>query len=264
MGMFDRLRRKKQAAAEEPIRAEEQAELILGFALLESGECDFDRFIANMKKEWDIDVEDRPDQDNLMFSVDGMQVVCAYIPARIPDNEAEDCCKYNLLWPDAEQVVSRHQAQIIITVLNYDDVLDGYQLFTKTASAWLQLDNALALYMAPLVVEAGKYVETAQMLHEEGLPVSLWVFIGLYRTEQKASAYTRGLRTFGKEELEIISSGESLEDVFELMFMVTDYIVGDDVTLRHGETIGFTAEQKLPITLSQGGAVEGQTLKIGY
>jgi len=33
---------------------------------------------------------------------------------------------------------------------------------------------------------------------------------------------------------------------------------------KAGETVGFSAEQKLPITRSQGIMVQGMSLKIGY
>ncbi|WP_397347120.1 DUF4261 domain-containing protein [Paenibacillus sp. 32O-W] len=37
-----------------------------------------------------------------------------------------------------------------------------------------------------------------------------------------------------------------------------------DVTLRDGETIGFSAEQRLPITRSAGVYVNGDSLKIQF
>lgn len=45
---------------------------------------------------------------------------------------------------------------------------------------------------------------------------------------------------------------------------VSSYLVLESETMRSGETLGYSAEQKLPITLSQGVYVEGQTLKIGF
>ena len=41
-------------------------------------------------------------------------------------------------------------------------------------------------------------------------------------------------------------------------------ILSDDVTLQDGETIGFSEEQKLAITLSEGIALDGMTLKLEY
>lgn len=43
-----------------------------------------------------------------------------------------------------------------------------------------------------------------------------------------------------------------------------DYVVKQDVTLRDGETVGFSAGQKLPITRSAGVSLDGMTLKLGY
>ena len=34
--------------------------------------------------------------------------------------------------------------------------------------------------------------------------------------------------------------------------------------LKDGETIGFSEEQKLPITISEGVSVEGESIKISY
>ena len=41
-------------------------------------------------------------------------------------------------------------------------------------------------------------------------------------------------------------------------------VLEQDVTLRDGETIGFSEGQKLPITRSAGIWHDGMTLKIGY
>lgn len=45
---------------------------------------------------------------------------------------------------------------------------------------------------------------------------------------------------------------------------IANYVITEDVVLRDGETIGFSEEQKLPITRSKGVAVEGDSLKIKF
>jgi len=266
MGLFDKLwrRKKEPVSVGGAVESSSHSETIVGFVLLEQDDCDFDQFIHTMKKDWDINIEESSEEGNLFFEVDGMQVVCAYIGAPVPDREVEENAKLNILWREAEQVTSRHQSQIIVSVLNAPDAIQGHILFTKTASALLQLDHALAIYLAPLVVEARQYVETSYILKQDELPVSLWIFIGMYQNAEGASAYTYGLRNFGKEEIEIIHSANPLSDVFEMMFMTMTYVVENDVTLHDGETLGFTAEHKLPIIRSKGVATEGSSLKIGY
>ena len=49
-----------------------------------------------------------------------------------------------------------------------------------------------------------------------------------------------------------------------LLLNIAGYIIQEDVTLQDGETLGYTAEQKLPITRSQGINVEGMSLKIEF
>ncbi|MFX3632778.1 MAG: DUF4261 domain-containing protein [Candidatus Pristimantibacillus sp.] len=266
MGLFDRFRTKKT----EPVQQEaeqsqhEDSGIVLGFVLLDSLSCDFNQFLTHLNTEWNVQVKNTPDEETFVFEVGHMKVACAYLPAPIPNNEVEECCKFNLLWPDAEQVVSKHQAHVIVTVMGATDPIEAHVLFTQVTSSLLQLDNALAIYMAPMVMSAEYYIKSAAMLKENELPVQLWVFIGLYHNQQQSSSYTRGMRKFGKEELEIIQSQHSLGDVFEFMMVITSYIIGSNVTLRSGETIGFTADQRLPLTLSQGSAVEGNTLKVGF
>jgi hypothetical protein len=266
MGLFDKLRRRKKEhpTAGGAVRTAPYSETIVGFVLLEHEDCNFDHFISTMKNEWNIEIDERPEEGNLFFEVDGMQVVCAHINAPVPDREVEENAKLNVLWRDAVQVTSRHQSQIIVSVLNATDAIQAHILFTQTASALLQLDHALAIYMAPLVVEAGQYVNISRGIKDDELPFSLWIFIGLFQSPEGASAYTYGLRNFGKEEMEITQSTKPLSEVFEMMYMTATYVVENDITLHDGETLGFSAEQKLPINRSDGIATEGSSLKIGF
>lgn len=152
MGLFDKLRRRKKekVPASGAVESTNYSETIVGFVLLERDDCDFDLFIRNMRDEWNIEIEERPEEGNLFFEVNGMQVVCAHIAAPVPDREVEENARLNILWREAEQVTSRHQSQIIVSVLNATNAIEGHVLFTQTASALLQLDHALAIYMAPL------------------------------------------------------------------------------------------------------------------
>ena len=65
-------------------------------------------------------------------------------------------------------------------------------------------------------------------------------------------------------KIEILDSAHSFKEVFDFLTNIVSYIIDDDVILQHGETIGFSADQKLSITESAGVAVDGETLKIGF
>ncbi|WMT41316.1 DUF4261 domain-containing protein [Paenibacillus sp. D2_2] len=72
------------------------------------------------------------------------------------------------------------------------------------------------------------------------------------------------MRAFGKSEIEIIDSQATPGDLRDFLIDISDYVVTNNVTLRDGETIGFSEEQKLAITRSEGVYVEGDTLKIKF
>ncbi|MNU50241.1 hypothetical protein D3C71_392030 [compost metagenome] len=262
MGLFDKLRGKKEASLAQS--GEEKSGPIVGFVLLDRLQYDFNSFILNLNEHWGIKTGEQTERESLVFEVDGMKVACGYMPAAIPNREVEENCKINFLWREAEQVVSTHKAHIIVSVLGAEDAIEGHKLFTKVASSLLQTEPAIAIYTAPLVMEAGQYVDLAQSLKEDTLPVVLWVFIGMYQNEHGVGAYTVGLRNFGKDEIEIVNSSQGAGDVFEFVTVIVSFIIENDVTLRDGETIGFSAEQKLSLTRSPGVAAEGDSIKIGF
>lgn len=92
-----------------------------------------------------------------------------------------------------------------------------------------------------------------------------WIFIGLYGSEEGSSAYTIGLEQFNKMELEILNSEHEPADLHAFLCNICDYLISQKVTLQDGETIGFSAEEKLSITRSPAVAgVAEETLKIDY
>ncbi|MMZ60559.1 hypothetical protein D3C76_515270 [compost metagenome] len=261
MGLFDKLRRKKEAEAP---AAEERVKPVLGFVLLNRPQYDWKSFIETMASDWGLEITEGSQEENLVFQIGGMMVACAYMPMPIPEREVEDCCKYNLIWPEAEQAVSEQQAHVIVTVMNAADPVAAHVLFAQVTASLLQWDHAIAYYSAPLVVSASSYIEGSLVLKEQDLPIQLWVFIGLYTQDQKTCAYTVGLNKFGKDEIEVLNSENDLSEVFGFMHSIISYVIGYDVILQDGQTIGFTADQKLPITRSKGVSVQEDSIKIEF
>ncbi|WP_083839429.1 DUF4261 domain-containing protein [Mucilaginibacter paludis] len=62
--------------------------------------------------------------------------------------------------------------------------------------------------------------------------------------------------------MEILDSKLSLEDLFDFLFNIISYVIDNDITLKDGETIGLTAEQKISIKLSKARFVDGTSIKL--
>ena len=101
-------------------------------------------------------------------------------------------------------------------------------------------------------------------MKEGELPIYNWIWIGLYRSEKGFSGYTYGMVEFGKDEMEVLDADADPNDSRDFIYSLADYVLAYDVTLKDGETIGFSAEDKHAITYSEGVSLPGMTLKVEY
>lgn len=246
-----------------------------GFVLLNTAECDLEQIKANLLNDWNIhcspDEEEDEDQSSekdgtLVFEVDGFMLAASFVDAPIPDGEAEYYAQANYMWKEAVEVTQTHVAQIILAVFTRSgSPLDSGRLYTKLAASCLKLPNAIGIYTSGTVYQPEFFLDMAEVMkHDDMFPLLNLVYFGLVGTETGISGYTYGLRAFGKDEIEILDSQAEPAELRNFLIDISGYIVEEDVTLRDGETIGFSAEQKLPITRSEGVYLDGETLKIKF
>jgi len=242
-----------------------------GFVLLNEAKFDREKFLKDLKDDWKITLDlgkedESKEKDMLVGDIDGIMVAVALMPAPIPNNEAVESAKTNYKWKDAVKVAEEHKAHILVSLLGEPDLIEGAKLYTKIVSALTQQENCTGINVLGTVLNPDMYRDFTKYYEEKDMfPVENMIFIGLYAVEDnKVSAYTYGMEAFGKKEMEILSSSQSPEDVYYFLQGVADYVITSDVILQDGETIGFSAEQKIPIFQSKGIAVNGTTLKLAY
>ena len=242
-----------------------------GFVLLNETKFDRNKFLKDLKEDWKItldlgDDSENKEKDMLVGNVGDIMVAVALMPAPIPNNEAVDNAKTNYRWKDAVKVAEEHKAHILVSLLREPNLVEGAKLYTKIISALTKQDNCTGINVLGTVLNPDMYRDFTKYYEENDMfPVENMIFIGLYASEgEKINAYTYGMEGFGKKEMEILSSSQSPEDVYYFLQGVADYVITSDVILQDGETIGFSAEQKIPISQSKGIAVNGTTLKLAY
>ncbi|MCQ4085965.1 DUF4261 domain-containing protein [Saccharibacillus sp. JS10] len=194
----------------------------------------------------------------------GMTATAEYVPSPLPNQEAEENSRYNRLWPTAEQEISGYAAQMVVTLRNAPNGLSGHRFLTQTIAALLDGElNTLAVYSAPLLISRADYLASAELLQEQQeVPVNLWVFVGLYRSASSGAAYTHGMVDFGLDELELLNSQRSDQEVLEVMFAVVHRMVSRNMKVAGGETMQLGAERELKLLKSAGVALEGVTVKV--
>jgi hypothetical protein len=262
MGLFSFLNKEKKT--ESTLNS-----TILGMVLLEdSNSFDLKGTIKELRTKWNLKIDDKDtNEETAVLTIQDYQVAIATIPVKIPEQEVENQAEYNYFWKNGVEETSKHKGHIVLSIMNSGkNPVQENLLFSKIASSVMNNSKSIGIYIGgrTLVLKKDFYQANVEMMSETDLPLYNWIYFGLREENGKNSVYTYGLANFNKMEMEIIESNVSIEELNEMMFNLAHYVISYDVTLKDGETIGLSAEQKLRISESKGKFLEGKTLKIEY
>ena len=242
----------------------------VGFVLLDEVRFDAEKYVKDLKEDWnlDYDFEITQEDNTIIADYNGMIMTASLMPAPIPDNEAVEQAKTNYRWKEAIEVAEKHKAHLLVSVINRGDMdnIEGAKHYVKLLANATKQEGCLGINILGTVIHPQMYYDFAKLYDEnDDFPIENIVYIGLYGDENNTvSGYTYGIEQFGKKELEIIKSSEEAEEVYNFLASISDYIITSDVVLNDGETIGFSEEQKIQISVSEGIALDGETVKLGF
>ena len=250
---------------------EENAGTFVNYVLLSEAKWDKEALLRDMKETWGIEDEssedDGEDEDDSTLVIDyqGAMIAISFMPAPIPDNEAEYAATKNFMWKDGADQVKKHKAHILIVSLGEElpPIENGLMLVKAVVSACKQ-EGVLGIYTGDVVLEPKYYLKFAEKINVDEYPITNLVWVGLHKNENGLCGYTAGMRNFGYDEMEVLNSSAEPDELLDFLTSIANYVILEDVILQDGETIGFTADQQLAITKSSGVAVEGDSLKIEY
>ncbi|MDO4551676.1 MAG: DUF4261 domain-containing protein [Planctomycetia bacterium] len=222
-------------------------------------------------RDEDEDNEDEEDDDEGMgdafiLRCDNALIMVVFMPCPIPEGEAEYYAQRNFMWPGGEDIVKQHQAHVAVSALMTElppkEV--GTLIVKVLSSCCRSIKGVVGVYANETVYQPQYYVDSSKMILDGVLPICNLVWVGLRRSAKGICAYTSGMQNYGFEEMEIIDSSANEQAIYETMYDIVAHVLNEDVVLKEGETLGFSPEKKCPITRSQGVAVEGMSLKIGF
>lgn len=254
----------------QPALARPEGGAFLAFLLLDAPAWDPEQFRRDLRDLYGIPClteaeEDESGGSTLTFERDGMLAAVSLYPFPVPRGEAEEAAARNYLWQEAEEAAARHQGHLLVTVLPREqDPREAAVLQVELVCAACRQSGALGVYANDTVYEPAFYLNWACPMEDGQLPLPDLVWVGLYRRESGLCGYTDGLRFFGKDEIEVLDTQAEPGDLHSFLLDLAGYVLGGDVTLHDGETIGYTEDQDLPVTRSAGVWHSGMTLKIPY
>jgi hypothetical protein len=245
------------------------SKIILGMVML-SNECpfDIDSFITDFKSYYPANIhEPTRDSTSFVFKIAQETVAIGHMPVPIPSEDIEGTAKYAYNWQTALEDTADHKSHLIVSLIHgTQDQVKRFKLFTQILCSLLRTTNAIGVYKGnqSLLISKDDYLNEAAAMSEEYLPLNLWIYFGLHTTDDSNSGYTYGLKEFGKTEMEVVNSSQSLEDIRDFLFNITHYVLVYDVTLQGGQTVGESEEEKIGISISKGRFTEGLTFKLAY
>ena len=195
---------------------------------------------------------------------DGMMLFGGLVDAPVPEGEAERFAQANYLWKSAVEETKKHTAHIMLGIMGEGPILKKADFFIKAATAAMKQKCVLGFYNNGVVYQPEMYCDCANSIKENVIPILNLLWFGIYSDEEKAGIYTYGMRQYGWEELEVYVPRDKadLNEIRDFVVDVAAFVLQNNEVLKHGETIGFSAEQKLPITIDKAIALDGNSVKI--
>ncbi|HEV3146172.1 MAG TPA: DUF4261 domain-containing protein [Gemmataceae bacterium] len=197
---------------------------------------------------------DRGDQGVFSFAVGDEFFALAHMAAPYPVSDLEGPIATSWMWPAKPPIenVKKHRSHLLITMTGgtADPVRRRLVLTAVTALAAKQA-GVMAVYWpdGTLVLFPPLFVGMAKtMTAPEAPPLYLWVDLRAFRNEDGTTGlFTTGLTPLGHMEIEIpridMPPGELREWLLNIMY----YLLENGPVLKHGETIGMSAEHKIRV-----------------
>ncbi|MDE7327129.1 MAG: DUF4261 domain-containing protein [Lachnospiraceae bacterium] len=206
-----------------------------------------------------------PDQETFTLHWHSAVVTVAMVPSPVAGHEVDNGAKKNHTWRNASLSVKRHNAHLSVTVMHGKlSAVESGMLLVKTVAACCSQKGVLGIYANGTVYQTEQYKHFAGMARAGVFPIRNLVWFGCYNGKKGICGYTFGLSQFGYDEIEVLNSTASEQELDDFLLALSNYVIYHKIVLKHGEVLGFQTWQKLPVTRSRGVAVPGESIKVGF
>jgi hypothetical protein len=239
-------------------------------ALDSSARLSENQLVKRLHEDWGLQVvidrgnEPKPGEP-IAFRSGNSLIAIVEIDSQINPDETELLLKFHRHQPEAAKAVAKHTRHLVITVMGNDTALTRHILLSKVIASVLQdTPNSLCvLNTSRLLLNLPEnFITDSQLLKEGNFALNQWVYFGYQNTKDGFTAYSYGMHSFGKEDVEIVDSHSDPVSVANFHYSICHYMVKFDKSIQPGETVGPTDDTKFATYLSEGVCVAHPTLKI--
>jgi len=258
MGLFRKLFSKKEMAP-----TGESGFVSLAFVLLTEPTLPKSKDVTRFYSEFS------PDGDALVESVDdggeqtrkeilslqfesGQAVFIALMPAAVPNGEADNGAQFSVSSLGTRWQLPDHSAHLIVTVPSSGSELstiDRLSRFTSLLAAVAKASPSVGIYWggASATHDSEFFISVAA---EPGIAtrMMLWTGISLAREpDGRLSMLSLGMGQLNLPDLLLVVAEPSEDTALETFFDLLAYVASRGEPLPEGDTVGRTADEKLPV-----------------
>lgn len=192
---------------------------------------------------------------NLIQRIDGRESVVGFatiglMPVGVPGGLAE-VCERSWRWPEAAVRLASHPNHWVIFVVSCGPAqYETAVLSLRLVAALSATPGFLGAYFGSAgLVYSPEFLQAENEDDPATSPVNYWVHMGLFQHEDGTNSFfTYGLHEFGALEIEIPRSKIPRELLYTRGRDFAAYVMQAGPVLKHGDTVGATAEDKTRIT----------------
>lgn len=192
-----------------------------------------------------------------MLELEGtIHAFLSYIPAPIPEQEAESAAAGNVLWPGGEKEAAKHRSHIIVGLLGPQPSQPAAMLtLSRLAGCVLKTFNGIGVYWGSGQVAHSRrtFLEILEDASLDSLPLHLWIRFQLFENaDNSIGLYTCGLEQFGLMNIEVDRCPWQPVRLLEFIYDLSHYLVDNGPVLGDGDTIGEDELQRIRVKHQSG------------
>lgn len=237
---------------------------IVGMILLEEEWLDFEKMIYELKGKWNLKI-DHISSDKKTLKINWYTILIINENKPISKEEIKTISERTLFRDNIIEETDAHKSHITVVIHWKDNgPIQSNLLFNKIIASIMNHSKSIGIYIGDrsLLLKKDFYIYETNLITENILPISTWIYIGSWKDNNKCSWYTYGLNDFGKREIEIINSEKSTEEIFELLYRLTSYVIESNITFKDKEYIDISNDEQCKISISKGIYLENTTIKV--
>lgn len=176
----------------------------------------------------------------LSFEAGGVEVMVGFMPAPVPDGEADAAAEHSISGVTGQWTLPSHSTHLVCILRQGDSGLGEMVHFTRAVGAVARAAKAVGVYWGE--GHATHHPELFIELAESDLPLPLWVGVSLAGDAQGVELLSIGMQQLGLPDL-LLTAPVMTGPVLEFFYELLAYVTRRGEALPDGDTVGRSEDE---------------------